>query len=1246
MTTANDILTELSAIGYHPDPDVKSKPQGRPRQAGRAWQADPRVFSLLTSMFTALSCMPQSALYAGARYASSCIDSGATVDVLGREHCDQAENVQDANLELGTAGETVSIRHTGDCVVEPGIAIEQGYMAPWLDMTLISLTKKLSEGYSFMAEGMNAVLVSPTKHVYRYIVQDGLIVPDCTCTCEGAGHHACEQHADGHVYTAKDVWETHDIKYKTGKGQTIMTDHNIAVSSALMIAMTIIQMTIGGASIPLDILTQALPLIAAAQGLAQSSPRQQTVAGKRTRARVRHKTLSSLEHCRRGHCPHDPSCEVCRMSRMRRKQARARGVDDVVADAEKGYVLGIDFFGPFDPDVDNNVYGMIGVEVGHTRYGMVELTRDREAKHARDGLMNMMRDLKHAGPDPKDVARVHTDDDTSFKKEFQEELLARQIRQTNTGGYRPSNNSMTERRIGLLLSSLRAVLYTATGGSRYYDKLWGPALKFANSMVNRGAWSDGSSPYQARVGKEYEWVDDDHVFGAKCIYWVPKEKRDLKWITPGREGIWVGRSDEVTDGHIVIPIEWDGGGKRYVLGPTVIAARADVDDETFPLRSGPVDTSDVNGFDEFMERFHHQMYGHDLDFTDWQVEGEDPILEVEMIVSKKNRGKKTQYLVKWKGSDIKTWEPIRHLKGCREEIDRYESQGKAKGKIAYDYTHRAYVINPISDDERAVTELIHKGRVSGNVTDWMDGYKKELEAVTKRRLEPVDVIANPNIPRKAIRMRMRLEAKKDGRRKGRLIVQGFREPQSWDVGGTDSPVASIASIRTLLFMAGLVGDVISSIDVSTAFLQSNDYPPDHEPRYVYYQPYKNAKKIYYRLKGCLYGQRSASMQWHKTISGWLESPGMGFVPGKNDPCVYVNKETGMRLALVVDDILCRGPMGATVQFYKDLEKRFEVKDPTYLTDETPIKYVGFDIRTWHKNDRVYISIDQRVDLENYLSSIEYSDGHVVSNPMSDRHVLTSEPELLNEERASRYRSVVGTLNYYACALRYDIAYPVSRLSQYSNKPTVGAEKALNTVLAYLSNTTDFAITCESTSVDDVACYADSDHAGDKEIDSRSQSSCMILLNNAPVFWKSTKQPVTSLSSACAEIYALSESVKQMRLFQWRAEEYGVTLSWSFVVQVDNSQAKSFAEGTCVHSKLRGTFDVREKWVAELRDANTLIVEKIDTTNNLADLMTKTHSTRRFRQLLNMIGSRGANGIVEDEAMRALVAIGERSMFIC
>ena len=99
-------------------------------------------------------------------------------------------------------------------------------------------------------------------------------------------------------------------------------------------------------------------------------------------------------------------------------------------------------------------------------------------------------------------------------------------------------------------------------------------------------------------------------------------------------------------------------------------------------------------------------------------------------------------------------------------------------------------------------------------------------------------------------------------------------------------------------------------------------------------------------------------------------------------------------------------------------------------------------------------------------------------------------------------------------------------------------------------------------VDTVECFSDSDHAGDRRVDCRSQSGTIILLNGAPVYWRSVKQPVTSLSSACAEIYALAESVKSMQLYTWRAQEsgmHGITLPVH--VQVDNTQAKSFAEGT-------------------------------------------------------------------------------------
>ena len=59
-------------------------------------------------------------------------------------------------------------------------------------------------------------------------------------------------------------------------------------------------------------------------------------------------------------------------------------------------------------------------------------------------------------------------------------------------------------------------------------------------------------------------------------------------------------------------------------------------------------------------------------------------------------------------------------------------------------------------------------------------------------------------------------------------------------------------------------------------------------------------------------------------------------------------------------------------------------------------------------------------------------------------------------------------------------------------------------------------------VDTYEVYVDSDHHGDRKLGTRSHSGLIVFLNGTPVHWRSNKQPVTSLSPAEAEVYAMSE----------------------------------------------------------------------------------------------------------------------------
>ena len=96
-------------------------------------------------------------------------------------------------------------------------------------------------------------------------------------------------------------------------------------------------------------------------------------------------------------------------------------------------------------------------------------------------------------------------------------------------------------------------------------------------------------------------------------------------------------------------------------------------------------------------------------------------------------------------------------------------------------------------DEEVVKILMDKQRKKGKVSDWLQGYKDELEKVKSTRMNiiPLNEVSN-EVKKNAIPMRMILEEKRDGRRKGRLVVIGFREPYSHNEKSNSSPVSDMS----------------------------------------------------------------------------------------------------------------------------------------------------------------------------------------------------------------------------------------------------------------------------------------------------------------------------------------------------------------------------------------------------------------------------------------------------------------------
>jgi histone deacetylase 1/2 len=98
-------------------------------------------------------------------------------------------------------------------------------------------------------------------------------------------------------------------------------------------------------------------------------------------------------------------------------------------------------------------------------------------------------------------------------------------------------------------------------------------------------------------------------------------------------------------------------------------------------------------------------------------------------------------------------------------------------------------------------------------------------------------------------------------------------------------------------------------------------------------------------------------------------------------------------------------------------------------------------------------------------------------------------DLLSSDDATRYRSVVGALQYFTLTWP-DLAFAVNKVCQYLHSPTTAHWTAVKRILRYVKGTSDVGLRIMKSSSMLISGFSDADWAGD--IDDRRSTSGLLF----------------------------------------------------------------------------------------------------------------------------------------------------------
>ena len=386
--------------------------------------------------------------------------------------------------------------------------------------------------------------------------------------------------------------------------------------------------------------------------------------------------------------------------------------------------------------------------------------------------------------------------------------------------------------------------------------------------------------------------------------------------------------------------------------------------------------------------------------------------------------------------------------------------------------------------------------------------------------------------------------------------------------------------------------------------------------------------VNYVLGRVLPGQRDGSKEWYLAFSSFLGET-LGFEKCAALPSLIREPVSKFSMQMHVDDLLGAGSKKFLVEKLEPaLKSKYRV---TLHILEHPGDCISFLKRkhTLMSDGRMLLTPSSK-HFEKLFALLKV-DERSAPKKTPYASVLdegdTSEP--LGPAEAKAFRCAIGVLLYLAVDL-VECQGAIRALSSFMTTPTRNALIALRHLVKYLLTGQHHGLMLDrknrhsglsgevhcTDSTMSVESYSDSDWASHKG-HRRSTSSSMVFVAGCLLYSSSRTQRVIALSSGEAELLSATSSlcdalfIRQLVAFLTECPPAPVHHF------VDASAAKSILERSGV-GRVRH-LSVRVLWTQQLVSEKIVLLHKVSTHLNVADLNTKSLSKQRMFMLLNRIG---------------------------